>query len=60
MFKVNNKVVVLLLLTYFTPFFSNFIVNFEEINARWVSFRIVKSLSQSLFAALVRDLLHLQ
>ena len=39
MFKVNNQdqnillVSKLLILTYFTPFFSKSIVNFEQVNA---------------------------
>ena len=35
MFKVNNKDIVLLTLTYFTPCLTVSIVNFEQVNADW-------------------------
>ena len=39
---INNVILVFLLLTltYFTPFYSVFVVDFEQVNVSWVACRV--------------------
>ena len=51
MFKINNKdtrTKSMTLRTYFTPFSSVFVVNFEQVNVSWVTIRVISQNIQAL------------